>query len=221
MGMVSQVLPAFSGKHVFGYKGMVLATLGIGLIGFVVWGHHMFATGMDPGLRRFFSFASMVIAVPTGIKIWSWLATVWGGSIRFKTPMLYGLGFIALFTIGGITGVWLALVPFDVQVHDTYFVVAHLHYVLFGGSLMSIFAGIYYWFPKMSGRLYTRFWEGPVLARVHRDEPAPSCRCMAGMLGMPRRIYTYRRSSRSGTRSPRWSVRPRRLHAHLHDQHAV
>jgi cytochrome c oxidase subunit 1 len=192
MGMVSQILPAFSSKKLFGYKGMVLATAGIGFIGFLVWGHHMFATGMDPSLRRFFSFASMVIAVPTGIKIWSWLATVWGGSIRFRTPMLYGLGFIALFTIGGITGVWLALVPFDVQVHDTYFVVAHLHYVLFGGSLMSIFAGIYYWFPKMSGRLYNEFW-GKVqfwLTFIGMNVTFMPMH-MAGMLGMPRRIYTY------------------------------
>jgi cytochrome c oxidase subunit 1 len=130
--------------------------------------------------------------VPTGIKIWSWLATVWGGSIRFRTPMLYGLGFIALFTIGGITGVWLALVPFDVQVHDTYFVVAHLHYVLFGGSLMSIFAGIYYWFPKMSGRLYNEFW-GKVqfwLVFIGMNLTFMPMH-MAGMLGMPRRIYTY------------------------------
>ena len=193
MGMVSQILPAFSGKHLFGYKGMVLATAGIGIIGYMVWGHHMFATGIDFRLRQFFSFASMVIAVPTGIKIWSWLATIWGGSLRFKTPMLFAVGFIALFIIGGITGVWLALVPFDVQVHDTYFVVAHLHYVLFGGSLMSIMAGIYYWFPKISGKLYNEFW-GQVhfwLTFIGMNLTFMPMHMM-GMLGMPRRIYTYR-----------------------------
>ena len=193
MGMISQVLPAFAGKQLFGYKGMVIATAGIGGIGFLVWGHHMFATGIDPRLRAFFSFASMVIAVPTGIKIWSWLATIWGGSLRFRTPMLYGVGFISLFVIGGITGVWLALVPFDVQVHDTYFVVAHLHYVLFGGSLMAIMAGLYYWFPKISGKLYNEFW-GKVhfwFTFVGMNLTFMPMHIM-GMLGMPRRIYTYR-----------------------------
>jgi len=192
MGMVSQILPAFSGKHIFGYRGLVLATAGIGFIGYLVWGHHMFTTGMDPTLRRFFSFASMVIAVPTGIKIWSWLATIWGGSLRFRTPMLFALGFIALFTIGGITGIWLALVPFDVQVQDTYFVVAHLHYVLFGGSLMAVMGGLYYWFPKITGRMYNELW-GKVhfwLVFIGMNLTFMPMHVM-GMLGMPRRIYTY------------------------------
>src|SRR5258708_16212713 len=123
---------------------MVLATAAIGLIGFMVWGHHMFATGIDYRIRVFFSFASMVIAVPTGIKIWSWLATVWGGAIRFRTPMLFGLGFIALFILGGVTGVWLALVPFDVQVHDTYFVFAPLHSLPFARSLLRTSPGFSY-----------------------------------------------------------------------------
>jgi cytochrome c oxidase subunit 1 len=192
MGMVSQVLPVFSSKRLFGYKGLVFATAGIGLIGFLVWGHHMFSTGMDPALRRFFSFMSMVIAVPTGVKIWSWIATIWGGSIRFRTGMLFAIGFLSLFVIGGITGVWLALVPFDVQVHDTYFVVAHLHYVLFGGSLMAIMAGMYYWFPKISGRMYHEGW-GKVhfwLTFVGMNLTFMPMHFM-GLLGMPRRIYTY------------------------------
>jgi cytochrome c oxidase subunit 1 len=192
-GMISHVLAAFSGKEIFGYKGMVYATAFIAIIGFAVWGHHMFSAGMEPWLRAFFSFATMVIAVPTGVKIFSWLATIWGGSIRFTVSMMFALGFIALFTIGGVSGVFLANVPIDVQVHDSYFVVAHFHYVMFGGSVMTLFAGFYYWFPKMSGRYLSEkvgklvFWliffgMNITFMPMH----------WLGIAGMARRIYTYR-----------------------------
>ncbi|MBI1289992.1 cytochrome c oxidase subunit I [bacterium] len=192
-GIVSHIMASFSGKHVFGYKGMVYATAFIAIIGFLVWGHHMFSAGMEPWLRAYFGFMTMLIAVPTGVKIFSWLATLWGGSIRFTVPMMYALGFIGLFTIGGVSGVFLANVPFDVQVHDSYFVVAHLHYVLFGGSVMTILGGTYYWFPKMSGRFLDEklgkiiFWcifLGMNLTFMPMH--------WIGLAGMARRIYTYR-----------------------------
>ncbi|MDK9699107.1 MAG: cytochrome c oxidase subunit I [bacterium] len=192
MGLVSQVLPAFSGKKLFGYKGMVIATSLIGIIGFMVWGHHMFVSGVSPLLRMIFMFMTMLIAIPTGIKIFSWLATIWGGQIRFTTSMLFGLGFIGLFTIGGMGGVLLAVVPIDVQTHDTYFVVAHFHYVLFGGSMMGILAGLYFYFPKMSGRFLSEkmgkivFW-GMFLGMNMTFFPMH----LLGLLGMPRRIYNY------------------------------
>lgn len=192
-GMVSHILASFSGKQIFGYKGMVYATAFIGIIGFLVWGHHMFAAGMEPWLRAYFSFMTMVIAVPTGVKIFSWLATLWGGSIRFTTAMLFAMGFIGLFTIGGVSGVFLANVPFDIQVHDSYFVVAHLHYVLFGGAIFTIFAGGYYWFPKMSGRFLSErlgrvvFW----LIFIGMNLTFMPMHWL-GIAGMARRIYTYR-----------------------------
>ncbi len=192
-GMVSQIMAAFAGKPLFGYKGMVYATAFIGIIGFLVWGHHMFTAGMEPWLRAYFSFMTMVIAVPTGVKIFSWLATLWGGSIRFTVAMMYALGFLGLFTIGGISGVFLANVPFDVQVHDTYFVVAHIHYVLFGGSIMTILGGLYFWFPKMSGR-YLDEKLGKVIFWLIFTGMNITFMPMhwLGIAGMARRIYTYR-----------------------------
>ncbi|MCC5875791.1 MAG: cytochrome c oxidase subunit I [Candidatus Sumerlaeia bacterium] len=192
-GMISHVLASFAGKQIFGYKGMVYATAFIAVIGFLVWGHHMFSAGMEPWLRAFFSFMTMVIAVPTGVKIFSWLATIWGGSIRFTVAMMYALGFIALFTIGGVSGVFLANVPIDIQVHDTYFVVAHFHYVMVGGSIMTILAGFYYWFPKMSGRYLSErlgkvsFW----LIFIGLNVTFMPMHWL-GIAGMARRIYTYR-----------------------------
>jgi cytochrome c oxidase subunit 1 len=156
------VIATFSRKPVFGYLGMAYAMVAIGVIGFVVWAHHMFTVGMDVNTKMYFTAATMVIAVPTGIKIFSWIATMWGGSLTFQTPMLWALGFIFMFTVGGVTGVVLANAGFDTVVHDTYYVVAHFHYVLSLGAVFSLFAGWYYWYGKMWGKAYNE-----VLGQLH------------------------------------------------------
>ena len=161
-GMVSQIIATFSRKPVFGYLGMAYAMVAIGVVGFIVWAHHMFTTGLSVNEKMYFTAATMVIAVPTGVKIFSWIATMWGGSIEFKSPMVWSIGFIFLFTVGGVTGVYLANGGVDDVVHDTYFVVAHFHYVLSMGAVFSLFAGFYYWFPKMSGRMHSE-----LLAHLH------------------------------------------------------
>ncbi len=158
MGVTSDVLSTFSRKPIFGYRAMAMSLISIAFLSWIVWGHHMFLSGMNPALGTAFMMSTMVIAVPSAIKTFNWLGTLWGGSIRLTTPMLNALGFVAIFVIGGLSGVFMASTPVDIFIHDTYFIVAHLHYVLFASSLFGIFAGLYYWFPKMFGRCMNETW---------------------------------------------------------------
>jgi cytochrome c oxidase subunit 1 len=191
-GTISEILPVHARKPIFGYKAIAFSSLAISFLGLIVWAHHMFTSGVPGWLRMFFMITTMIIAVPTGIKIFGWLATIWGGKIRLNSPMLFAIGFLATFVIGGISGVMLASVPFDVHVHDTYFVVAHLHYVLFGGSVLGIFAAIYHWFPKMTGRKMNEFW-----GQVHFALTIVGLNMTflpmhkLGLMGMNRRIAQY------------------------------
>ncbi len=191
-GMISEVIPVFSRKPIFGYEYVAASTVAIGALGFLVWAHHMFVVGLGHSIDTMFAISSMLIAVPTGVKIFNWIATMWNGSIRLTTAMLFAVAFLIVFTIGGLSGVTLAVFPIDWQVTDTYYLVAHLHYVLFGGTVFGIFAGLYYWFPKMSGRMLSEklgrwhFWTmligfNMTFFVMH----------FLGLMGMTRRVYTY------------------------------
>jgi cytochrome c oxidase subunit 1 len=191
-GIISEIVPVFSRKPIFGYKAMAASIAAIAVLGFIVFVHHMFVTGLPLVVQTFFAFTTMVIGVPTGVKIFSWLATMWGGSIKYDTPMLFACGFILMFLIGGIDGVYLGSLAVDRLVHGTYWVVAHIHYVLFGGSVMGVFAAFYYWFPKVTGRFLNEklgklhFW----LMIIGINLTFLPMHAL-GLLGMPRRIATY------------------------------
>ena len=192
MGIISEVVPTFSKKPLFGYPVVVLSGIVIGFMGWMVWSHHMFTVGLGPVANAVFAITTMLIGVPTGVKIFSWMGTMWGGSIDFKSPMLFALGFIWLFIIGGLSGVMHSFAASDAQQQDTYFIVAHIHYVLFGGSIMALLCGAYYWFPKMSGRFMNEglgklnFWLVFISMNITFFPMH-----FTGLDGMPRRIYTY------------------------------
>ncbi len=192
MGIVSEIIPVFSRKPLFGYAVMVYSGIAIAFLAFGVWAHHMFATGLGPIADAVFASSTMLIAVPTGVKIFNWIGTMFKGSVAFKTPMLFAVGFISMFIIGGVTGIMHASPPADLIQHDTYFIVAHIHYVLIGGSIMALLAGVYYWFPKMSGRMLNEtlgkwnFWTFLIFFNI-TFMPMH----WTGLLGMPRRVYTY------------------------------
>jgi cytochrome c oxidase subunit 1 len=192
MAIISEIIPCFARRPIFGYHFIAFASLGIAVLGFLVWGHHMFVSGQSMYAGMVFAFLSFLVAIPSGIKVFNWTTTLYKGSIRFDTPMLYALGFIGLFTIGGLTGLMLASIGLDVHVHDTYFVVAHFHYIMVGGTIMAYLGGLHFWWPKMTGRMYSELW-GKLSALVvfvgFNLTFFPQF--VLGYLGMPRRYYEY------------------------------
>jgi cytochrome c oxidase subunit 1 len=191
-GIISEIVPAFSRKQLFGYASMVYAAAAIAIISFIVWAHHMFATGMPITGQLFFMYATMLVAIPTGVKVFNWVATMWRGALSFEAPMLFAVGFLWVFTIGGFSGLILAVAPIDIQVHDTYYVVAHFHYVLVAGSLFALFAGFYYWVPKWTGHMFNErraafhFWNSLIWVNVTFFPMH-----FLGLAGMPRRYADY------------------------------
>ena len=192
LGVTSEVIATFSRKNVFGYHIIAFSSIAIAVFGFIVWAHHMFTTGISPYAAMVFSLLTFSVAIPSGIKVFSWLATMYGGSISFDTPMIYAFGFLGLFTIGGLTGLFLSTLGTDIHLHDTYFIVAHFHYIMVGGAIMGYMAGIHYWWPKMTGRMYSEFW-GKLSAGItfigFNFTFFPQF--ILGYLGMPRRYYEY------------------------------
>ncbi|HZM14693.1 MAG TPA: cytochrome c oxidase subunit I [Candidatus Krumholzibacteria bacterium] len=192
MGVISELIAAFARKPVFGYKIVAASSMSIAILGFLVWGHHMFVSGQSVYAATVFSVLSMLVAVPSAVKVFNWTATLYKGSVSFETPMLYALGFIGLFTVGGLTGVMLATLGLDVHVHDTYFVVAHFHYIMVGGTIMAYLGGLHFWWPKMSGRLYPQFWSRlSALIIFVGFNLTFFPQFLLGYMGMPRRYHVY------------------------------
>ncbi|HKS84690.1 MAG TPA: cbb3-type cytochrome c oxidase subunit I [Pseudolabrys sp.] len=192
MGVISEVVTCFARRRVFGYTGMVYALLAIAVIGFMVWGHHMFVAGQSPYANLVFSFLSFIVAVPSAIKVFNWTATLYRGQISFEAAMLYAMGFIGLFTIGGLTGLFLASVPIDIQATDTYFVIAHFHFIMVGGSVTAFFAGIHYWWPKITGKMYSEIWARVAAVTMFLGFMLTFLpQFVMGWMGMPRRYHVY------------------------------